>query len=443
MLEQSRAFLDQFFEHRQDADDAWSFMGTFVVRGLAAFSSIAFGFVLARSLGAQGSGVFFFALTGMVTLSYLTRMGMDINLTWHASAAKHREVYSDLNSLTMISLALALALSFVLCALVWWQQPWLALSLRSTDMAWGLSIMLLALPWFSLASIFSGVLKGTGRPGRAAFLEQGGVFLVALAILIVLVFLIARLQVEYVLASFIASSFLIMVIGARWWTGEVRLQRSHLTARSTLTRGFLRSSANMGLVSLITYGMQTGNILLLGFFSDQSEVGLYAISDRLVTVQLFVLSVVIIAVLQRLSTYYSQQRYEDMQKLANRSAFVSTVGALPVALLLLLAPSWCLGLFGDEFTEATFIVRALCLGYLGPVMLGGGIYLLMLSGHEVILRNILLLSLLLLITLDLILIPRYGANGAALAIVIVYVLKHLVSIYFIKKLLGFYVVPRW
>jgi O-antigen/teichoic acid export membrane protein len=132
-----------------------------------------------------------------------------------------------------------------------------------------------------------------------------------------------------------------------------------------------------------------------------------------------------------------------MQKLANRSALVSTVGALPIALLLLLFPSWCLGLFGEEFTGATFIVRALCLGYLGPVILGGGIYLLMLSGHEAILRNILLLSLLLLIALDLILIPRYGANGAALAIVIVYVLRHLISIYFIKKLLGFYVVPRW
>lgn len=419
------------------------FVAAFLSRIVAACSTLFFSIFVARALGPDNTGIFYFCLTWLIGLSLIARLGQEVNIVWYASRARHDQNYSRLNGLLVLSTVLTLLTSIFLASLTWVLRSPLTAWLQSEALAEALTLLILALPAMSLASIFAGCLKGVGRTGKSALLEQGGVFLLSSFMLLLWQAVDREISLSVVLLFFVACSYLTTIVAAWWWFSEIPLHWRRLSILWPEMPRFLRSSMNMGFVSFLTFAMQSGPLLLLGIFSDQRQVGLYAVGDRLVMVQYFIFSIVLVAAAQKLSTLFYQRKLNEFQRAANRSALVSTLGALPVAVFILIFPTWALLLFGHGFEGAELLVRLLCLAHLTSVFLGGGGYLLMIAGHESTLRNIQVISALFLLVLDILLIPFFGALGAAFAALLVYSFRYLAINYTMKRLLGFYIIPRW
>jgi O-antigen/teichoic acid export membrane protein len=60
------------------------------------------------------------------------------------------------------------------------------------------------------------------------------------------------------------------------------------------------------------------------------------------------------------------------------------------------------------------------------------------TNNQIVLRNITFLVFIINVILNLLLIPNYGINGAAIASLVSNIVINLLCVYYIKKKLGFY-----
>jgi len=87
--------------------------------------------------------------------------------------------------------------------------------------------------------------------------------------------------------------------------------------------------------------------------------------------------------------------------------------ATPVLTIFLVWPKLILKLFGPEFIFADKALTVLALGQFVNVATGSVGYLLMMSGHEKLMRNNIIFAAVLNVAFNIILIPRFGIVGAA------------------------------
>jgi O-antigen/teichoic acid export membrane protein len=419
---------------------SWRYSGlavTFICRVIAAFSTLLFAIVIARYLGSADTGAIFFSLAIVIGLSLLALLGQQLNLTILAAQAMHDSDKQRVNSTILFSAGISLFLSalfiFVTNTLLPNAQVENFVTIR----------MLWALPAVTISYLFASCFKGMAWSGMAALLEQGGMFAISLLGFCLAIFSGYSLTLETVLNIFVSSAYFTAVLAVCIWFYRVPLTGLKFTTGVQGLMSFIRRSINMGVVALTVYLMQWGNILVLGVLVSKEEVGLYAAAERLATSQYFIFSVVALAFANRQSTMHYKQDSEGFRITTNRTALLSTFGALPIALVLVISPEWALSLFGEEFYGGTTPLRLLSLAYLAMTMLGSSGYALMVAGNEQQLRNITLLAAAALVAMGIMLIPFYGATGAAVAVLVAYLLQYVLTNRAVRRHLGFYVLPRW
>ena len=161
------------------------------------------------------------------------------------------------------------------------------------------------------------------------------------------------------------------------------------------------------------------DILSVGFFLTAKELGLYSIAIINSTIFLlfnYVLNEVFLPVA---STLMGKGKRDELAALYKSSVCWSTYIFFPIALIFIVrAPSFIKIVFGDEFIAASMAMQVLTAGYMtvcieGP--LPAMILAMELSWFVLIIRSVMIAST---IGLNLLLVPRYGLLGAAVAMTI-------------------------
>jgi O-antigen/teichoic acid export membrane protein len=110
---------------------------------------------------------------------------------------------------------------------------------------------------------------------------------------------------------------------------------------------------------------------------------------------------------------YAEGNTAALRRLAQQSAFWTLVTAAPAILVLMLVPDLILQIFGPQFRDGAWTLRILAFGQFVNVATGSVGVLLVMTGHEKLMRNIVAASAVLNLLGALVLVPRYGAIGAA------------------------------
>ena len=97
------------------------------------------------------------------------------------------------------------------------------------------------------------------------------------------------------------------------------------------------------------------------------------------------------------------------------AALATTALALPIAALLIVGGPRVLSLFGSEFQQGAVVLRVLTAGHCMTAAMGVVSLLLSMTGHQTTVAKTLAITALLNIALNAVLIPPYGAPGAAIA----------------------------
>jgi O-antigen/teichoic acid export membrane protein len=160
---------------------------------------------------------------------------------------------------------------------------------------------------------------------------------------------------------------------------------------------------------------QTG-IILLGVFRTESEVGYYSIAVKLATLTAFVFQAINAMAAPKFSQLFHTGDMDELFHVAKKSTKLIFWTTVPILLVLVLLGKPILALlFGQEFAIAYPAMVFLVIGQFVNSISGSTGSFMNMTGKEKILRNIIFFSAVINVTLSLVLIPRFGLEGAAIA----------------------------
>jgi O-antigen/teichoic acid export membrane protein len=214
---------------------------------------------------------------------------------------------------------------------------------------------------------------------------------------------------------------------------KTTVQREHQPSYRTITTLALP----MFLTSVIFVVIYQSDTLMLGALRTEAEVGIYTIALKLAVLSNFILISVNSTAAPKFSQIYHDGDLEELKVVAQGSTRIAFWIIMPILLFSLAFGRQILGLFGEEFTVGYSVLVILLVGQSVNVGAGAVGLFLDMTGHEKVFRNIVVFAGGLNILLNMILIPRYHMNGAAVASMVSIIMWNVLASRYIKKNLVF------
>lgn len=390
-----------------------------------------FSIMLARLLGSAGTGVYFLALTIVSIGATISRLGLDNAVLRFAAVAHDQGNRPILASLYRKSMGLVVGAGVVVALLFWLVTPHLPLGgVRSGELQAVLPVMLLALVPTTLILLQGEFFKATGAPGTATFFQAVVLPMFMVMGIAVIFWQGGAMALDIAFLYVIAATASVLLAGATWSHRKPGLWREQGCFD---TRLLLRTSLPLLWVASMNLVMGWTDILVLGVWTDAATVGVYGVATRIAALTAFILVAVNSVTAPRFAALHAQGNHKALERLAQRSAGWMLLAASPIILFLLLFPEWILQFFGADFVGGAALLRVLALGQLVNVAMGSVGYLLMMTGHERLMRNNIMLSALLNFVGNLILVPIYGGMGAAVSTAVSLAVMNLLSFVLVNK----------
>lgn len=163
-----------------------------------------------------------------------------------------------------------------------------------------------------------------------------------------------------------------------------------------------------------------GNVdsFMIGYYLDEHQVGIYSAIIKLSLAVTFILTSVNNYILPNVSKAYCSNEISQLIKIYQDSIKLIIVITLPFLMIMLLFPSFFLGLFGEDFESYTNVYYVVLLMNFIFVLIGPVVNILNMINQQLYVKNIMFIGLILNITLNLVLIPLFGILGAAVGTMI-------------------------
>ncbi len=389
-------------------------MGVGALRFLSLPLAFLASIVLARGLGPAGYGRYAFVMAVATLLAIPISRGLPQLLTREVSLYAQGEQWGLFRGL----LRRAHQWVAVGCVILGGSVAALAVSRAtwSIDDRWTLLLIgLILLPLIGLNAVRTGALSGLGRVVVAQLPEAlvaPGFHLVALLLLI----LLGLLNTATALGSMTLATAAAFLVGA----GLLRRARPpELDWARTAYRDAQWARAWLPFTLLIAASVLNAElgILLLGWLGTDEQIGALRVADRGAQMVALSLGVVNSVIAPHIARAHREGAQHRLQVLSRNSARGALLFAVPIALPMILFGAPIIRvLFGTEYVALGVVPLALLAGaQLVNVAFGSVGTFLTMSGYE---RDTLLgqaIALAVNAGSGLILIPRFGASGAAAA----------------------------
>jgi len=206
---------------------------------------------------------------------------------------------------------------------------------------------------------------------------------------------------------------------AGWFVMEYSLKKKMQPTdpvQPMAAREIIAISLPMLMSATMTFLIGQTGVIMLGMFRSEAEVGYFAIAVRLATLTSFVLNAVNAMVGPKFSELFHSNQMDELFYVAQKSSKLIFYATTPILLGLTLVGHPILGtIFGREFTAAYPAMLLLVAGqFVNSISGATGLFMNM-TGRQNIFRNIVVVAAFANIGLNLLLTPRFGIHGAALA----------------------------
>jgi O-antigen/teichoic acid export membrane protein len=390
-----------------------------------------FNIMLARLVGVAGVGLYFLAVTIVDIGATISRLGLESATLRFASVAHSASDRGSLAALYRKSTSLVFGTGIALALPFWLVASHLSLGgEKGLEFRSELPLLVLAIAPVALLVIQAEFFKAVGSTAAGTFSQAVVPPLLLLTGSVVLWFLGAA-TVHAVFLSYVIVAFTSAILAVAMW--QWRVPGVWREAGSFVTGRLLRTSMPLLLVNSMNLIMGWTDVLVLGMYRDAGEVGIYGIALRLSLLTAFVLSAVNVVVAPQFAALHAQGDVTALKRLAQQSAFWTLAAAAPAILLLLLVPDLILQIFGPQFKEGAGALRILAIGQFVNVATGSVGILLVMTGHEKVMRNIVAASATLNLLASFLLVPYYGAIGAATSTALSLAFMNLVCWFMVRR----------
>ncbi|MAM58879.1 MAG: hypothetical protein CMN25_16290 [Salinicola sp.] len=417
---------------------------TFAARGIAALGTILLGVVLGRLYGAQGVGVFALAQSVIFGAGIIACYGLNGSLMRYISQDN-----ASPNIMRYLRWAMVRAgwLSLLLGGGIGLLHRQIAEAFGSPELSSLLISIAVATPAFTLSFVLAGFLKGVHMPARASLQENGSISLLAAICILAMVLVTGSRSLPQAGWAFCLSAWLVCLQGALqmelWLRRHPAVRRGEGMGVEAPPRRseFFATAQSFIVLNLSMFLQQVVAMLIAGALLSHADLGLFKSAERVGMVISFILLVINAVFPPRFAQLFHRGEHEALGRLARQSSMVAAGMATPLAIVCFLFPEWVLGWFGAEFREAASLLRIVVIGHLVNVSFGSVGFLLTMTGREKVMRNISLVCSALGLLAFVVLIPLWGAVGAAISLAMVLGMQNLVAACFVWRRMGILMLP--
>ena len=413
----------------------------FFIRIFSLIAGYSISIFLARSIGAEGYGVYGIIIAVVNIVLVLPLFGMDqyIVRVIGSKTENDKNFKADDESISLFkfSIAYSLTLSLLIILIIWLLFEVFGENLfldNEFDIAFYIGIFLI--PIISCRKIFSSSLRATHQIFYAQSAEevlQPFLFIsLALFIFFVFGFMSIELAISLQVFSYLVSLVYSIFNSKRRVSG---LYKKTERFKKQQIKNWLSIGAPMMLLAVVHNLSTYIDRVMIGVFLNPEYVGYYLIAARNAVLLLIIPSICDIVCNSIIAREYAQNNKQQLQQVVAFQTLISGGAGFFAIVFFLCFSDFILSIFGEEFAQAKESLIIIATGYFIFTLFGNAIQILFMTGHQWQASRIVMVSTALNIVLNLYLIPIYGIAGAAIATAICEVLKGAVAAFCVNRYL--------
>jgi len=407
------------------------------IKVLSAVSIVFMNIVVARTLGASETGLFFLGFTLVTIAAAAARLGFDQSIIRFVAAARENDDIDKLHGVyrksicwvAIASISLTVLASFNVTWLVenFFPQPGFEPVVRS---------FLIAIPLIALYTMLAQAMQGLKKIAKSLLVLNVLMPMTLLLLMMLDPVYTAEAAAEY----FILASFFALFSGLYFWHQSA--PKTDKVKRFSSSQ-LWKTSTPLWAVVILSQVIQWSSQLMLGAWSTAENVAFFATAQRTAMLASFALFAVNAIAAPKFAALHEKGDIDGLKRIAIWSVRLMMLVAAPILMVMLLFPSWLMSFFGEEFRAASTALMILAIGQFINIATGSVGYLLSMTGHEKKVLSNTLLSAALAIALGALLIPSFGLVGAAVATATSVSAQNLLGVYQVRKHLGFNTLLFW
>ena len=390
--------------HGSDPRNLWQkIVWTFATRVLMIFNSVAAGIIVAHWMGAEGVGALAVINISVAMIVQLGSFGLPSSNTYFIAQDQAHFRAAAINSL-IFALGAGTILAAGLSMTAALRPDWFGFVSPQL-----IRIAAISIPFQLITLIGLNILLAVGKIREFNLLDLAGQSFVLINAVLVL-FVLQRGLEALVTLNTIASILVSIVIAALLVTSGKRIVQSSWRADLLLLRRMITYGLKFHVSILAGAIIIRADLLVVNYFRSEAEAGVYSVASQFALLLMLLPGVIATMLFPRVTGEQdvSGETTCKVSRYTTLVMFVCCLAAVPFSLLL----PW---IYGREFAEATKLL----------LILLPGVYLMGLESVLVQHFNALglpraiplywLVTLVLNLILVFILVPRFGAQGAAIA----------------------------
>lgn len=389
--------------------------------------------VIARLYGAELYGRFIYIYTFISFFPSLTSLGLRNGLIYFIPKYTANNDTEKRNTLISNSFILTTLLSSIVIVLVSLNSDFVSTNLlNNSELSPLIKIMSPLIILLTLNTISQGVFRG--KMEIKDFIIGKDLLMPSIKLVVVTALYFLGLRIEGLILGYyigfivLVVYYLIKIV----LNNNIRFKDIKLKNRKLIYTTF-KFSLPVFLSGFIGFFVSKTDTFMIGYFLEDSDVGVYNIALRVGTMSGFILTAFNTTFAPVISDLYSQnkiKRLESIYKVITKWIFSITLIAF---LLITIFSTEIMMVFGSEFKIGAYALIFIALGQIANVIVGSAGYINTMTGNPQYSLYNNFVVLFLNISLNYFLIPLYGINGAAIATAVSVLIANLIRLYFVYK----------
>ncbi len=223
----------------------------------------------------------------------------------------------------------------------------------------------------------------------------------------------------------------LLLLGALLRMGELKITPRFTVMRKSLARGMASYGIYTLLGGLTTVIVWNIDILMLGSLSGLDQTAVYAIAFYIGTVITVPQRAIEKIATPLIADYIRQKNWKEVEKIYHKTSFTQSIAGTYFLLLVWVNAEPLLALLPDIYAEGRFVVLFIGLGKLFDMATGTNGSIIITSKHYRFDFFTNLLLVFFTVGTNLLLIPKYGIHGAAIATMLSIFLYNLIKYIFV------------
>jgi O-antigen/teichoic acid export membrane protein len=389
---------------------------------------------IARILGAEGNGIYSMALAVATVGSIVGRLGLDNAVLRFVAIHSSQKEWYRVIGVHSLAFKVGLLGSGLVSLFLFLCAEWIAKFIFGNgEITTVLRWMSLTIVPFAMLNLEAQTLKGMKRIIDAMLVQGVLVPFLMLLMLYPVASYTGTLGITWIYLFATITTFLV-----GWARYRIIIMPLGAEEISDFSFKTLRDSCrHLYPVALINGAIiPWGPLMILGVWVSPDETGIFAAATRISMLVSILLTTIVHVVAPMFAQLYSKGDLGTLARVYRFSSIAITLTAIPLFLPMFFYGDWVMTIFGPDFAVGGTTLAILAVGQIFNAAFGPVGVILNMSGNEATTARITLVSLVWLLLVAFLLIPKFGMIGAAISSSCGFVVFNILAFSSAQKKLG-------